>query len=208
MRVEQLASAPSSAPVVTSHSGEPEPSVRSVNEPVVTSHNAARVEAISPLNSSAVTSHNSHPVTSHNEGIVTTANEPAVTTENDQSQRDLDEPDSDDERRIEIWRFEFSKGAKFKVEPDGCLTPRWKNIQWFDQEGGHRFLYVVKLGRNKNGNVTRETKYGRYYPHKTLKFFLEGEYGSEIEQFQSEHSAKVRDIRDHRVTRRRRSQKN
>ena len=104
---------------------------------------------------------------------------------------DSDAPDLDSEDQAgDNWMPEYVLDQKklFEVTSCGCTLPKWKGVEWRAQENGHRCLWYVGLGVSATGKTTKRRRYGRYYTHRAIKLFVEGEYANELNTFEQRQS--------------------
>lgn len=104
---------------------------------------------------------------------------------------DSDAPDLDSEDQAgDNWVPEYVLDQKklFEVTSCGCTLPKWKGVEWRAQENGHRCLWYVGLGVSATGKTTKRRRYGRYYTHRAIKLFVEGEYANELNTFEQRQS--------------------
>lgn len=119
---------------------------------------------------------------------------PQVTENNSQSlgtESSLVPSDSevtDEEESLPDFDFILDQKKLFETHSCGCHLPKWKGVEWRDQENGHRYLRYVGMGVSRNNKPTKRRKYGKYYTHRALELFVENDYASELETFRQKQA--------------------
>jgi hypothetical protein len=91
--------------------------------------------------------------------------------------------EDDDAPDMTLVDFVLNEKKLFEVAKCGCYLPKWVNIEWRDQEGGHRYLRCVGMGLSVNGKPTKRRKYGQWYGHRAITLFVENEYAKELNTY-------------------------